>query len=225
MELTRLIGRRLVQLLIVLIVVSFFTFLLIRLLPGDPTQVIIPFGTAHQRAQLRTDLGLNKSFLAQYWDYLTGLVQGHLGHQYNSGRPVSELVNQSLPVSLELMIYAQVIALAFAIPLGVFAAYRAGTRADNGINTTAFAFLALPNFVLALVLSFFIGAKLKWLPTGGVAPGWPFAFFGSMRQAVPLPHLLSILFSSSTHAALLTPACDLVLRSVTLSPLPENLFS
>src|SRR4030088_3567653 len=98
---------------------------------------------------------------------MTGLVQGPHGNQYNSGRAVSELVNQSLPVSRELMIYAQAIALMIAIPLGVFAAYRSGTRADNGINTTAFALLALPNFVLALVLSFFIGAKLKWLPTGG----------------------------------------------------------
>ena len=165
MELTRLVGRRLIQLVIVLIVVSFFTFLLIRLLPGDPTQVIIPFGTAHQRAQLRIDLGLNKNFFVQYWDYMTGLLQGHLGHQYSSGRPVSTLVNQSLPVSLELMIYAQVIALVIAIPLGVFGAYRAGTKADGTINTTAFALLALPNFVLALVLSYFIGAKLKWLPT------------------------------------------------------------
>src|SRR5260370_5868248 len=111
MELTRLIGRRLIQLLIVLVVVSSFTFLLVRLLPGDPTQVIIPFGTAHQRAPLRVDLGLNKSLFSQYIDYMSALIQGHLAHQYNSGRPVSELVDHSLPRSLGRMIYAQVIAL------------------------------------------------------------------------------------------------------------------
>jgi peptide/nickel transport system permease protein len=225
MELTRLIGRRLIQLLIVLIVVSFFTFLLIRLLPGDPTQVIIPFGTPHQRAQLRADLGLNKSFLAQYWDYMTGLVQGHLGHQYNSGRPVSELVNQSLPVSLELMIYAQVIALVIAIPLGVFAAYRSGTRADNGINTTAFALLALPNFVLALVLSFFIGAKLKWLPTGGYAPGWLDPFFDSSRHPDFLQHIRYMVLPSVTLAVGQIAVYMRLLRSDMIATLQENFIT
>ncbi len=175
-ELLRLIVRRLGQLAVVLIVVSFFTFLLIRLLPGDPVQTIIPFGVGpafeHARNQLRADLGLNKGFFAQYWDYLTGLVQLHLGHQYSSNLPVSTLLKQSLPVSLELMIYAEILSLFVSIPLGVIAAYRAGTRTDGVINTTSFAFLALPNFVLALFLSFFIGAKLKWLPTGGYSPGW-----------------------------------------------------
>ena len=175
-ELLRLLVRRLVQLVIVLLIVSFFTFLLIRLLPGDPVQTIIPFGQgpafAHERSLLRADLGLNKGFFAQYWDYVTGLLQGHLGHQYSSGTPVSTLVKNSLPVSLELMIYSIVLALVIAIPLGVFGAYRAGTRMDSAVNTTAFGLLALPNFVLALVLSFFIGAKLKWLPTGGYQPGW-----------------------------------------------------
>jgi peptide/nickel transport system permease protein len=175
-ELPRLIARRLAQLAVVLIVVSFFTFALIRLLPGDPTQTIIPFGRGpffeHARAKLRSDLGLSKGFFAQYWDYLTNLVRLNFGHQYSSGRNVSELVRQSLPVSLELMIYAQIISLAIAIPLGVLAAYRSGTRTDGVINTTAFGALAMPNFVLALLLSFFVGAQLKWLPTGGYSPGW-----------------------------------------------------
>jgi peptide/nickel transport system permease protein len=225
MELTRLIGRRLIQLVIVLIVVSFFTFLLIRLLPGDPTQVIIPFGTAHQRAQLRADLGLNKSFLAQYWDYMTGLIQGHLGHQYSSGRSVSELVNQSLPVSLELMIYAQVIALVIAIPLGVFAAYRAGSRADDGINTTAFALLALPNFVLALALSFFIGAKLKWLPTGGYAPGWLDPFFDSSRTMNLGQHFQYMILPSITLAVGQIAVYMRLLRSDMIATLQENFIT
>src|SRR5215510_9405126 len=101
MELAKLIARRAVQLL----VVSFFTFLLIRLLPGDPTDAIIPFGTDEQKAQLREDLGLEEGFFQQYWDYVSGVAQGDLGHQYSSGRPVSELVEQSLPISLQLMIY------------------------------------------------------------------------------------------------------------------------
>jgi len=202
-ELLRLLARRLVQLLIVLLVVSFFTFLLIRLLPGDPVQTIIPFGQgpafAHERDLLRADLGLNKGFFAQYWDYLKGLVQFKLGHQYSSGTPVSTLVKESLPVSLELMIYSMILALVIAIPVGVIGAYRAGTRTDSAINTTAFGLLALPNFVLALVLSFFIGAKLKWLPTGGYSPGWlDRAFVGDWGPLLVL--LLTILVCAAIGA-------------------------
>jgi peptide/nickel transport system permease protein len=225
MELTRLIGRRLIQLVIVLIVVSFFTFLLIRLLPGDPTQVIIPFGTARQRNLLRTDLGLNKNFFVQYWDYVSGLVQGHLGHQYSSGRPVSTLVNQSLPVSLELMIYAQILSLLIAIPLGVFAAYRAGTRADRGINTSAFALLALPNFVLALVLSFIIGAQLKWLPTAGYAPGWLDPIFDSSRQMDLGQHFQFMLMPSITLAVGQIAVYMRLLRSDMIATLQENFIT
>jgi peptide/nickel transport system permease protein len=225
MELTRLVGRRLIQLVIVLIVVSFFTFLLIRLLPGDPTQVIIPFGTARQRTQLRADLGLSKNFFVQYWDYVTGLVQGHLGHQYNSGRPVSTLVNQSLPVSLELMIYAQILSLVIAIPLGVFAAYRSGTKADAGINTSAFALLALPNFVLALVLSFFIGAQLKWLPTAGYAPGWLDPIFDPSRQMDLGQHFQFMLMPSITLAVGQIAVYMRLLRSDMIATLQENFIT
>lgn len=204
-ELLRFIGRRLVQLVIVIFIVTFLTFLLIRLLPGDPVQTIIPFGQgpafAHERALLRADLGLNKGLLQQYWDFMKGLAQGDLGHQYSSGTPVSTLVKESLPVSLELIIYSMILSLVIAIPLGVFGAYRAGTRMDGAINTSAFGLLALPNFVLALVLSFFVGAKLKWLPTGGYSPGWlDRAFVGDWG---PLLTILLFMALGATIGALI----------------------
>lgn len=182
MEAARLIGRRFVQLAVVLLLVSFFTFSLVRLLPGDPTETIIPFGTDEQRAQLAEDLGTDKPFFQQYVNYLgipflksdgtEGLFQGELGHKYSTNQPVSDFLKQSLPVSIQLVLYAQIVALAIAIPLGVLAAYRNGTRTDRVINTTAFGFLAIPSFVLAFALSYFVGVKLKWLPTSGYATGW-----------------------------------------------------
>lgn len=193
MAAARLIGRRFLQLAVVLLLVTFFTFSLVRLLPGDPAKTIIPFGTDQQRAQLNKDLGLDKPFFQQYINYLgvpviksddtTGLLQGDLGRKYSTNQPVSELLNQSLPISLQLVLYAQILALAIAIPLGVLAAYRSGTRTDRTINTTAFAFLAIPNFVLALVLSYFVGARLQWLPTAGYEPGWLDQFFDSTRTS------------------------------------------
>jgi peptide/nickel transport system permease protein len=186
-----MIARRFLQLAVVLLLVTFFTFSLVRLLPGDPAKTIIPFGTDQQRAALAKDLGLDKPFLQQYVNYLgvpglksegtTGLLQGNLGRKYATNQPVGELIRQSLPVSIQLVIYAQLVALAIAIPLGVLTAYRAGTRTDRTINTTAFGFLALPNFVLALLLSYLVGARLRWLPTAGYEPGWLDPLFDSAR--------------------------------------------
>ncbi len=225
MELAKYLFRRAVQLLVVLIVVSFFTFLLIRLLPGDPTDAIIPFGTEEQKAQLRDDLGLDKGFFEQYWDYVSGVAQLDLGHQYSSGRPVSELVEQSLPISLQLMIYAQVIALVFAIPLGVFAAYRAGTKSDRAINTTGFALLALPNFVLALFLSYFIGAELKWLPTSGYAPGWLDPLFDSSRSPDLGEHIRYMILPAITLAVGQIAIYMRLLRSDMIATLQENFIT
>jgi len=224
-ELTKTVAKRLLQLVIVLLFVTMFTFLLIRLLPGDPTTTIIPFGTDAQRAVLRQDLGLDKPLYEQYADYLTNLLQGDLGKQYNSGRPVIDLVSQSLPVSLQLMIYAQFIALLFAIPLGIFTAYRAGTRSDKAINTSAFALLALPNFVLALFLSYFVGAQLKWLPTGGYAPGWLDQFFDSSRSPDLIEHARYLLLPAITLAVGQIAVYMRLLRSDMIATLQENFIT
>ena len=224
-DLIRLVAKRFAQLFVVLVIVSMFTFLLVRLLPGDPTNVIVPFGTDAQRAALRADLGLDKSFLGQYWAYVTGLLQGDFGTQYSSGRPVSELISQSLPVSLQLMIYAQVLALVIAIPLGIFTAYRNGTRADNALNTSAFALLAIPSFVLALLLSFFVGAKLKWLPTGGYAPGWMDQFFDSSRSPDIAEHIRFMVLPAVTLAVGQIAVYMRLLRSDMIATLQENFIT
>ena len=156
MELAKLIGRRAVQLLVVLIVVSFFTFLLVRLLPGDPTDAIIPFGTQQQKQQLREDLGLDEGFFQQYWDYVSGLAQGDLGHQYSSGRPVSDLVEQSLPVSLQLddlradhrAALRDPVRDLRRVPSGHEERPRRSTRPGSRSSR-------VPSFVLALLLSYF----------------------------------------------------------------------
>jgi peptide/nickel transport system permease protein len=225
MELARLVVKRFAQLVVVLLIVAFFTFFLIRLLPSDPTDAIIPFGTDEQKAQLRDDLGLEKGFFEQYWDYVSGLAQGDLGHQYSSGRPVTELVEQSLPISLQLMIYAQIIALLFAIPLGVFAAYRVGTKSDRAINTSGFALLALPNFVLALVLSYFIGAELKWLPTSGYAPGWLDPVFDQSRTPDIGEHIRFMLLPAITLAVGQIAIYMRLLRSDMIATLQENFIT
>ena len=230
----RLIARRFLQLAVVLLLVTFFTFSLVRLLPGDPAKTIIPFGSDQQRAALAKDLGLDKPFLQQYVNYLgvpviksegtTGLLQGNLGRKYATNQPVGELIKQSLPVSIQLVIYAQLVALALAIPLGVLTAYRAGTRTDRAVNTTAFGFLALPNFVLALLLSYVIGARLKWLPTAGYEPGWLDPLFDSARTP-SVEHLKYMVLPVIALAVGQVAIYMRLLRSDMIATLQENFIT
>ena len=160
------------QLVIVLFLVTVFTALLFSLLPGDLAEVNIPFGSDEQRAALREDLGLNEPIYVQYGKWMGNFLQGDMGSFYRQGNvtPVADRVRATAPVTLELMVYAQVLALALAIPLGIYTARRAGSFADKGINTTAYGLLAVPNFVLALGLAYIVGVKLQWLPPQGYVP-------------------------------------------------------
>lgn len=178
----RLLVTKLVQLVVVLLVVSFFAFLLIRLLPGDPAEVIIPFGTNQQREQLRKDIGLKEPFFTQYGKWLNGVVHGDLGQDYQTHQKATTIIRQALPKSLQLMLYAEVLALVIAIPLGVFAAYKAGSAADKIANLTVFGLLSVPDFVLLFLLTYYLGVKNHTFPvifpnaTHGLS-GWFKAWF------------------------------------------------
>jgi peptide/nickel transport system permease protein len=168
----RLFATKLLRLILVLLVVTFFSFLMVKLLPGDLVDKVIPFGTDAQKNILRQDLGLNDGFFTQYWHWLSHFVLGDFGNYYlPNATPVSDSLSTALPISLELMLYAQVLSLVVAIPFGILTAYKAGSRFDSVSNTVAFGLLALPNFVLALLLAIYVGAKWQWLPTqSNVAP-------------------------------------------------------
>jgi peptide/nickel transport system permease protein len=161
--------RRLVHLLVVLFCVTLFVALLTSMLPGDPVDAIAGFASQEQKDALRADLGLDDPVPVQYGRWISDFVRGDLGGYYTvtGERPVMDRVRDSLPVSLQLMIYAQVLALIVAIPAGVISAYRAGSRADKAANATAFGMLAIPNFALALVLAYYVGVELEWLPVSG----------------------------------------------------------
>lgn len=161
--------RKLGQLALVLFLVTLFTALLVSLLPGDPAEVIIPFGDESDREALREELNLDDPLPVRYVAWLGDFVTGDMGNYYRQSitEPVADRVTQAAPVSLLLMLYAQVLALVIAIPLGVITAQRAGSFFDKFTNTTAFGVLAIPNFVLALVLSYVVGVELGWLPPQG----------------------------------------------------------
>jgi peptide/nickel transport system permease protein len=165
----RRITKLVLRLVVVLLLVSFGIFLLVRLLPGDPVERIIPYGldVEAERAELREELGLDQPMLGQYVDWLSRLLRGDLGTDYVTRTPVSTSLASSLPVTLQLLLYAQILALLVAVPLGVLTAYKARSRLDRVTSTTAFGMLAVPDFVLGLYLAYFVGAQLGWLPAGG----------------------------------------------------------
>jgi peptide/nickel transport system permease protein len=224
----RNIARRLLQLVLVVVLSTLFAFSLLRLFPGDIADAVLPLGTAEQKQQFAEDNGLDKPFVEQYVTWLGNLVQGDLGKDYQSNTPVIDKLQAALPVSLQLMLYAQLLALLFAIPLGVLTAYRVNTKTDRGINAGAFALLALPSFVLALALAYFVGVKwqpdipfLGQIPVTGYEPGWLEPLFGKSSGNIG-EHFGTLLLPSISLAAGLVAVYMRLLRSDMIATLQEN---
>jgi peptide/nickel transport system permease protein len=164
----RTIATKVIRLVVVLLVVTFFSFSLLHLTPGDPARTAVPFATDEQIEDIRHDIGLDKPFLTQYRDWLSDFVRGDFGNfyeSYESQRPVVDQIRKELGVSLQLVFYAQILALVFAIPLGVLAAYKAGTWLDKMLNASAFGLIAIPGFVFAFLLIFYLAVQADWFPT------------------------------------------------------------
>ena len=157
--------------LLVLLLATFGVTLLVRLLPGDPAQTLLPTGTPSQQAMLRHQLGLDRNLFVYYFKWLGNFVQGHFGYFYsNSGSQstqVSTLIAHSLPRSVLIMLYTMVFSLLVSIPLGVFLAYRADTRVDRALSNGLFALSSIPNFVIALGLAYFFAVKWQIFPAVG----------------------------------------------------------
>jgi len=163
---------RVARLLAVVLIVSFLTFSLTKMLPGDPVNVLLGPQASNQevRAAVEKDLGLDKSFTNQYLTYLSNAAQGDLGRSYTSKFETTTLLKQKLPATLELMLLAQLLALAISIPLAMYSAYRANSRADKAITTTAFGLISFPNYALAVVLVWLFAVQLRWFPAIGYKP-------------------------------------------------------
>jgi peptide/nickel transport system permease protein len=164
----RFVRRRVAFLLVVLLAVTFLSFYLINLLPSDPTISILgPNATEEARAQLRGELGLDDPLLVRYGNWLGDTFTGDLGKSYLNQQPVAEALGDRLPVSLQLMLYSQILALVLAIPIGIIAAQRANGIFDKTSTVGAFGLLSLPNFVLGVVLVFVFAIQLNWFPATG----------------------------------------------------------
>ena len=167
----RTILRRLVSVPAVLIAVSVLTFLLMSALPGGPVIAILGTGaTPENIAALTERLGLDKPLPVRYLDWLFGALRGDLGVSLSSSTPVSKLILQRLPVTLELMLLSQVLALGVAVPLAIITAWRARRPFDRVVSALSFTALATPPFVVAVVLIVLFAVTIPLFPATGYVP-------------------------------------------------------
>ncbi len=166
--LARYIARRLALAVFVLLAVVTLTFIVARVVPSDPAELYVgPKATAAQRERARIELGLNRPLYEQYFSYLTGLIQGNWGISLRAHTSVLGDILTYLPATLELIIFANIIAVAVGIPLGVYSAVKKGSLLDQTGRLSAIAGVSIPSFWFALLLQLFFFGDLHILPLEG----------------------------------------------------------
>lgn len=167
------LRKRMLRLIPVFFLVTFASFTLLNILPGDVVDAILQDeeaatdDTSEIRAALVKELGLDKPIVVRYFLWLGDMVTGNFGYSMINEVAVWDQIIQRLPVTLELLVIAQTLALLVAVPLGVWAAYRANRRVDRTLSVIVFGIVAAPPFVIAIVLVFVFAVTLKWLPAAG----------------------------------------------------------
>lgn len=162
---------RLQRLAIVLVSVTFVTFLLVNVLPGDVAYEMAGMDASEEDVQaIRDDLGLDRPLLVRYGEWAGGVFTGDWGKSFINEEDVWDAITSRFPVSLELMLLAQFIALSLAIPAGMISAFRPDSRADKVIGGIAFASVSMPSFMTGLLLIYLFSLTLGWLPATGYEP-------------------------------------------------------
>jgi peptide/nickel transport system permease protein len=160
--------RRLVQSALIMLGISFITFLLLYVLPADPVRQIAGRSATAQTVQnIREQLGLDQPFVVQYYRYLSGLLQGDMGRSYLQKTQVSELIAARLPPTLLLMGAGIICELIIGLSMGVIAAIRREQPLDQTLMITSFIAVSAPQFVVSLLLLYVFAVQLGWFPIGG----------------------------------------------------------
>ena len=172
MEIIRMIVKRLVLMSTVVVIATFLLSLLMWILPGDPVQMMVPNAIDTQRDVIREVTGLDRGIFGYYWKWLRDVLTGDFGSYYLNGgtRPVSTVLKEGLPPTLQLIFYTQIVALLFAIPLGLISAYKEDSRFDRILSSTMFTLVSFPGFALALIMSLIFAVKLGWVDPVGYEP-------------------------------------------------------
>src|SRR5271170_7861831 len=228
------IAKRLVTVIPTLIGVIIVTFLLTRVLPGDPAVYFAgPAATPQSIADIRKSLGLDKPLPEQFLQYVDDLGHGNLGNSLATGQPVMTEIASRLPASAELTLFGLIISIVIAIPLGILAAVKQGSWIDHTCRIVATAGVSLPVFFTGLLLIYVFYFRLGWAPaplgrldvfydappqvTGfylidSLIAGEPEIFLASLKQLI-LPGLTLAIFSVAPIARMTRASMLAVLSS------------
>ena len=216
----RYFRSKLLNLIPVFFLVTFGSFMMLELLPGNPVDALLFDEDAAApdpavRQAMMEELGLDKPVIVRYGIWMANLVQGDLGRSYETQQVVTQALAQRIPVSFQLVIMAQTIAILLAIPLGMLCAYRHGRPVDRWISAIAFGILAIPVFVVAVSMTFLFAVTLQWLPASGFVP-FSRSFWGNLE---------SMLLPAIAIGTAEVPILLRVLRSDMISVLQEDYIS
>jgi peptide/nickel transport system permease protein len=232
------VARRLLALIPLLFGISLVIFVLLRLIPGDPVVIMIGAenATPEEVARLRHVLGLDQSLPVQYVRFLGRVVRGDLGSSISADEPVSRLIRERLPATIELTLAAMTVALAIAIPAGVVSAIRKYSVVDTAGTVAALLGVSMPNFWLGVMLIFLFALRLGWLPASGrgdpvvasvwslMATGSPAALAGAVTHlilpAVTLGAALAAVTTRLTRSSMLEVIAQDFVRTARAKGLP-----
>jgi peptide/nickel transport system permease protein len=182
----RYLIKKLITLFFLLLLVSIAVFSVLFVIPGDPAQIMLGINaTPETLARLRTDLGLDKSFVDQYTDWIGNLLTGRGNRSINYDMPVSDLIVSRLTVTGPMALMAMIFAVIISIPLGIYAARHQNRSGDITVMFLTQLGLATPEFWLGILLILLMAVKLGLFSAGGF-PGWSADFWGSFK-ALLLP--------------------------------------
>ena len=212
----RYVAGRLAYMLFILIATTFAVSSMFELMPGDPAFIIIgEDATEAQRQALHERMGLDKPLPERYWSWVSDAASGDLGRSARNNLPVMDQIRQRAPVTLELLIGGQLLALLVAVPSAIYAAYRPGRLFDGASSATAFGLIATPHFVLSLYLVVVFSVQLHWFPVAGYRP----------LTADPLKNLHHMVLPIIVVAAPLTAIYQRLLRSDMQATLSEDFIA
>ena len=182
---------RLGQIILVLLGISFITFALVMLAPGDVVRQMIAGNediivSQSEIDALRAELGLDKPFFFQYLDWLGRALQGNLGFSYMVKKPVVEALMEGLPGTIVLSLASLIMMMVVAIPAGIYSAVKRGSMVDNIVRGFTFMGVSMPGFWVGLMLLWFFGQKLDLLPIVGGEIGIDTLILPSLTLAIAM---------------------------------------
>jgi len=201
------IGRRIVATIPVMAIVALFVFSLLYIAPGDPAAVIAGEQASPEDVEkIRRGLGLDRPFLSRFGDWSWHILQGDLGTSMFTGLPVTQLIVQRLEPTLSLMVVTLILAVTIAVPMGVMAAWKAGTWVDRGLMAFAVLGFSVPVFVVGYLLAYVFALELDWFPVQGYTPlsagFWPW-LENLVLPAIALGCVYIALIARITRASML----------------------